>query len=125
MSETAPRGSRQLQESLKYQNQAALTLARAGYRVRQLPKREGEPSPDFEIEGRTFDCHTPDQQTPADSVRRSLSRKSKEQASRFILNLDRSGLDATEIRRRMLAMPSRDVREVLVVRNDMVSRIWP
>jgi hypothetical protein len=90
-----------------------------------LPKREGGPSPDFEIEGRTFDCHTPDQQTPADSVRRSLSRKSKEQASRFILNLDRSGLDATEIRRRMLAMPSRSVREVLVVRNDTVSRLWP
>jgi hypothetical protein len=123
--ERATRAAAFVQEALDYQHRAAITLARAGYRVRQLPRKDGSPSPDFEIESRIFDCYTPSEGTPADGVRTKLRRKSRHQASRFVLNLDRSGLDADQIRRRLVAMPPRGVREVLVVRNDSVSRIWP
>jgi hypothetical protein len=123
--ETAPRARTDIQEALRYQNEAAVTLACAGYRVRRLPRSDTESSPDFEIEGRVFDCYTPRHHTPADAVRTKLRQKSHRQAARFVLNLDRSGLDPAQIRRRLQAKPPRGVREVLAVRNGTVIRIWP
>jgi hypothetical protein len=66
--ETAPRASRDVQESLDYQNRTALALARAGYRVRRLPNTGQGVNPDFEVEGRIFDCYSPNRKTTAESV---------------------------------------------------------
>jgi hypothetical protein len=124
--ETASRASGDLQAAIDYQNRTAATLARAGYRIRQLPRHHDAPSPDFDIEGRTFDCYTPKAETAAESVRSMLRNKAKKaQASRFVVNLDRSRLEASDIRRRLLAFPPSRVREVLVLKNGIITRIWP
>lgn len=125
VAETAPRARADIQEALRYQNEAAVTLARAGFRVRRLPRSDTESSPDFEIEGRVFDCYTPRHDTPADAVRTKLRQKARRQAARFVVNLDRSGLDPAQIRRRLQSKPPHGVREVLAVRNGTVIRIWP
>lgn len=123
--ESAPRASRDVHESLEYQNRTALALARAGFRVRRLPNTGEGVNPDFEVEGRIFDCYSPNQGTTADSVVTRIRKKSKLQASRFVVNLDRGGLEIDDVRARLAqARPSR-IREVFVVRNDAVSRIWP
>jgi hypothetical protein len=125
VAETAPRARADVQEALRYQNEAAFTLARAGYRVRRLPRSDTAPSPDFELEDRAFDCYTPRRDTSADAVRTKLRRKAGHQAARFVINLDRSRLDPAEIRLRLQANPPHGVREVLAVRNDTVLRIFP
>jgi hypothetical protein len=123
--ETAPRAARDVQESLEYQNRTALALARAGYQVRRLPNTGHGVNLDFEVEGRIFDCYSPNRGTTADSVVTRVRKKSKLQASRFVINLDRSGLDAADVRARLVASRPSRVLEVLVVRNDTVSRVWP
>jgi hypothetical protein len=72
------------QESLRYQHEAAKALAEAGYRIRQLPRgQNGESSPDYDIEGRFFDWHTPEANTSMDNVRTTLRRKIKKNQSEF------------------------------------------
>jgi hypothetical protein len=123
--EIAPRASADVQESLDYQERTALALARAGYRVRRLPNTGHGVNPDFEVEGQIFDCYTPNRGTTAESAVTRVRKKSKLQSSRFVINLDRGGLDSGEVRARLLASRPSRVREVLVVENDTVSRVWP
>ena len=123
--EAAPRASADVQESLKFQERTASALARAGYRVRRLPRTAHGVNPDFEIEGRIFDCYSPARGTTVDSVVTRVRKKSKRQASRFVVNLDRGGLDTGDLRARLLTSRPSRVQEVLVVENETVSRVWP
>jgi len=78
------------------ENDSAVLLARAGYRVEQKPVVPGRKEPDYRIEGRIFDNYAPST-SRARNIRRierveiwDLIRKDKvvaEQASRIILNL--------------------------------------
>jgi hypothetical protein len=82
-------------------------------------------NPDFDVEGRIFDCYTPNRGTTADAAVTRIRKKSKLQASRFVVNLDRGGLEVDDLRGRLAASRPSRVLEVLVVRNDAVSRVWP
>jgi hypothetical protein len=113
------------QESLRLQNHSAVVLARAGYRVRQLPRIEGWVSPDYEIEGRRFDCYAPLQETDPGRMRNVLGKKIKKgEADRFVVNLDRSPWDADDLRRELARNRPSRLREVLVVKSDSVTSVW-
>jgi hypothetical protein len=123
--ETAPRRPATSKSPWSSRTGRPLALARAGYRVRRLPNIGHGVNPDFEVEGRIFDCYSPNRGTTVDSVVTRVRKKSRLQASRFVINLDRGGLDAGEVRARLLSSRPSRVGEVLVVRNDTVSRVWP
>lgn len=126
--ETNPRASRPTLDGLQGQENAAKVLAERGYQVRRLPQNQtaGGKNPDFDVEGRIFDCYTPDTRTPLRSMRSRMRNKAKKgQAERFVVNLDRSGYSAEDLRDFLNQHPSSSVREVLVVKDGDVSRVWP
>jgi hypothetical protein len=121
-----PRAHAKKQEALRYQSATAKALAEAGYRVRQLPKVEGEASPDYEIEGQIFDGHTPEAETSVDNIRTTLRRKmKKKQADRFVVNLDRSSHTADDLRQLLNRNPPSRLREVLVFKNGVFVHAFP
>jgi Contact-dependent growth inhibition CdiA C-terminal domain len=121
-----PRDKAQLQESLRLQNHSAQVLATAGYRVRQLEEVPRQVSPDYEIEGRRFDCFTPERHTSPDGVRSRLAKKVKAgQADRFVVNLDRSLLEPEDLRRQFARQRPSGMKEVLVIKGDLITRVWP
>lgn len=124
--ETRPRATRDQQDDVRMQNEAADVLARSGYRVRRLPEVPGRKSPDFEIEGRLFDCYSPRPSTSVDGIRTKLRDKIGDgQAERFVVDLDRSPLEPADLRRRLAVMAPRRLREVLAVKSGVVHRVWP
>ena len=52
------------QRARRLENEAATTLAPAGYQVQQL----GGKNPDFRIEGKIFDCVPPESENPSSSA---------------------------------------------------------
>jgi hypothetical protein len=121
-----PRSQAIVQESVRIQNATAAVLAVAGYRIRQLAKLHDQPSPDYEIEGRIFDCYTPRSSRTIKGVRTKLSEKIKNgQADRFVVNLDLSPHSPDDLRQHLSRnVPSR-LREVIVVKNGVISHVWP
>jgi hypothetical protein len=101
--------------------EAARVLARAGYRVRRLPQTEEGANPDYEVEGRIFEGYSPNKGTSVTAVVTRMRKKSKRQATRFVVNLDRGGLDAADVREHLIAARPSRLREVFVVKNDSVS----
>jgi len=78
------------------QNESANLLAEQGYDIEMLDEvvggngygiKKGK-NPDFIIEGRVFDCYSPDTDTPIDSICAKIKNKTKNQAQRIVLNLD-------------------------------------
>ncbi|MDM5279685.1 WXG100 family type VII secretion target [Paenibacillus silvae] len=78
------------------QNESANLLADQGYDIEMLDEvvggngygiKKGK-NPDFIIEGRVFDCYSPDSDTPIDSICAKIKYKTKSQAQRIVLNLD-------------------------------------
>jgi hypothetical protein len=111
---------------VRYQNRAAEDLARAGYRIRRLPPDPNDSSPDFEIEGFIFDCFTPRPTTKPSGIRNALRAKiRKGQADRFVVNLDRSDLIAKNVRDYLERYPSARLKEVLIIKSGIVTRVWP
>jgi Contact-dependent growth inhibition CdiA C-terminal domain len=91
-----------------------------------LPKVRDQPSPDYEIEGRLFDCYAPRSSRTLKGIRTKLSEKIKSaQADRFVVNLDLTPHSHVDLRQYLiLDAPSR-LREVIVVKNGVISHVWP
>jgi len=120
------RGSTVLQESIRIQNQSARIIAAAGYRIRQLPKSDEQKSPDYEIEGRIFDCYAPGSDTKADGIRTKIRAKLRSrQADRFVVSLERSPISVEELRGHLARMAPTGLQEVLAIKNGAVRRVWP
>ena len=82
---------------IKKQNETAELLAQKGYKVEMLIEDANHgngygikamSNPDYLIENQAFDCYTPDADTPTKNICNMISRKTKTQATRIVLNLD-------------------------------------
>jgi Contact-dependent growth inhibition CdiA C-terminal domain len=121
-----PRSQAIVQESVRIQNATARMVAAAGYRIRQLPKVPDQPSPDYEIEGRTFDCYAPRSSRTLKGIRTKLSEKIKKaQADRFVVNLDFTPHSPDDLRRHLIRDAPSRLREVIVVKDGVISHAWP
>lgn len=109
------------------QNEAADTLAQAGYEVEHRPRIAGsDKQPDYRIEGKVFDCTAPARDTSARSVWTTVKHKVKsEQAPRAVLHLDDSGLTIDQLRTQFRDWPISGLEEVLVVRGGEVIPLFP
>jgi hypothetical protein len=131
-SEAGPRGSRtkarrnadaNMKRALARENEAAETLARHGYDVEQNPSVPGAKNPDYRVEGEVFDCLAPISGR-ASGIRRALLDKLNEgQASRFVVNLDDTSVEARELERVMAEKPLIGVQEVIAIKNGAVIHI--
>lgn len=118
--------TRKKDRPLRRENDAADTLAQNGYDVEQNPppKPNGK-EPDYRIEGEYFDCYSPDT-NKLDNIRDEMSRKVKEgQADRLVLNLDDCPRSTQEIADILGRKPIAGLKEVLVIRDGKVTRMFP
>lgn len=102
----------------RLENEAATTLARAGYDVEQQPSVPGAKRPDYRIEGKIFDCVAPT--TPrARNVWSSILKEKieKEQTERVIINLDDpdAQVSVEELREQFQAYPMPGLKEAKVI----------
>jgi hypothetical protein len=102
----------------RLENEAATTLAQAGYEVEQQPSVPGRKNPDYKIEGKVFDCTSP----TAPSVRNIWSRIKVEkvnegQANRIIINIDApdAQVSVDELRKQFQEHPMPGLKEAKVI----------
>ncbi|WP_438871437.1 hypothetical protein [Paractinoplanes lichenicola] len=119
--------------SIDRENSAAVIIADQGYEIRQNPtpgevagaRREfgdtGRPEtrPDYLIEGRVFDCYSPDDGKPVRGIWSEASDKVEDgQTQRVIVNLaDWSG-DLGALRRQFMDWPIEGLKEVKAITRD-------
>ncbi len=122
-----PPGLRHAQRGLQRQNEAAVVLARAGFRVEQHPVESGARLPDFRIEGRIFDCYSPTTGKVSNicfEIRRKVYVK--RQADRIVVNLTDSAADPVELSLALRRHLIPNLREVLAIdRRGTVLRLSP
>jgi hypothetical protein len=135
-----PAQIRQL-EDIKLQNESAEVLSRAGYNVefrhnspitlsevKSNPKLKEGKQPDYNIEGRVFDHLVAREGTSARNIiTRSIQRDKIEagQATRFVLNLEKSGISFEELRTQLTQYPVENLEEILVIKNGQVIPFFP
>ncbi|SDZ69274.1 hypothetical protein SAMN05421736_1593, partial [Evansella caseinilytica] len=93
-----PRGNyaNEVDRGIRRQNQTADLFAEKGYDIKMLDEVDGgngfgknsTSNPDFLIEGNPFDCYSPEINTSINNVSRTISKKTKNQSERIVLNLD-------------------------------------
>ncbi|OLF13965.1 hypothetical protein BLA60_01950 [Actinophytocola xinjiangensis] len=113
----------------KLENEAAVTLAQAGYDVEQGPTVPGTKKPDYRIEGKIFDCASPTS-PDAYSIWSNIKKKKVErgQADRMIINIDDPAAEVSveELRRQFQQHPIAGLKEVKVIgRGGAVIDIYP
>ncbi|MBF6338830.1 helix-turn-helix domain-containing protein [Nocardia abscessus] len=122
-----PPGFLQEQRGLQRQNEAAVVLARAGFRVEQHPVESGARLPDFRIEGKLFDCYSPATGRVSNicfEIRRKVYVK--RQAERIVVNLADSTADPGELSLALHRHPIPNLREILAIDpHGTVLRLWP
>ena len=112
--------------AIKGENRAAVVLRRNGYDVEQLKETKGAANnPDYKINGRIFDCYTPQGGNVRNIADYIASKVGKGQADRIVLNLDNSDLDLKSLKNELSASPIKDLKEIIVVKGNKVSRFWP
>jgi hypothetical protein len=121
------------QTGIRGENDAAIVLARGGYRVRQNPppKPNGR-RPDYAIEGDYWDCYTVLPGTGnVERIRKSIKSKvnpksGRPQAARIVLNLDaedagrRTPISPGEVERLLRRKPVSGLEELKIIRDDRV-----
>ncbi|ANY70514.1 hypothetical protein BBD42_02480 [Paenibacillus sp. BIHB 4019] len=81
---------------IKKESETADLMADQGYDIEMLDEVNGgngygikeSSNPDFLIEGKVFDCYAPTIETNVDNILRNITKKTKTQAERIVLNLD-------------------------------------
>lgn len=107
---------------LNGENQAAEALARKGYAIEQLPTVKGPlKNPDFRIEGKIFDCYTPQGNNIRNIMDNVAEKVQEEQAARIVLNLNYSEVTLEALRTELMKNPIRGLREIIVLRNGVVA----
>ena len=86
-------------------------------------------NPDFLIEGKVFDCYTPNKTTKADTIIRKIQQKTNEQAPNITLNLELYEGDMDElidmIKRK--AVPEGDLKhleELWTIKNNEIFYVF-
>ncbi len=119
--------------SLSRENESAVILASAGYRVRQNPSADqvaearrrsgdvGTPTsePDYLIEGRVFDCYAPGEGTTVRNVWAQARKKIlREQTQRVLLNLVDWKGDLAALRKQFDDWPLEELKEIKAITPD-------
>jgi hypothetical protein len=118
-----PKDAPSTQRGLRLENEAATTLAEAGYDVEQLVPPPGRPvpgrkEPDYRIEGKIFDAYAPTTARAFNIWTRVMEDKVDEgQADRIIINIDARDAQATvdDLRRQFQGHPIPGLKEVKVI----------
>ena len=124
------------QKSTPVQNRTADLFADEGYDIEMLPEVDGGNSygikstsnPDYLIEGKAFDCYSPEPGTDFDSITRTLRKKSVTQAERLVLNLDGYPIEKVDgLMETLLRRTNGDLKhidELFIVRDNVITRIF-
>ncbi|QSB04869.1 hypothetical protein [Natronoglycomyces albus] len=114
-------GKVEKQRSLRRQSESANVLSTAGYDVDQSPPTNpAGKNPDFNIEGRDWDCYAPSSGKLA-TIRRKIRTKVKtEQADSIIVNLSDSEVSSLELQQKLRQDPVTGLREVKAIENGRV-----
>jgi len=107
------------------ENESAIALARLGYNVEQNPSVSGDKNPDYEIEGRVFDCYAPSTANSYNIVETIRNKVEKGQTSRIVLNLDDSNVSFTGLREQLLSNSISGLLEIIVIKSDSVIDFFP
>ena len=112
------------------ENSGAVALAGHGYRVQQNPPHDdvararqatgdtGSPisRPDYLVEGRVFDCYSPEAGTTTRSIWSAARKKArKDQTQRVVLNLADWDGDMSALRRQFADWPIEKLKEVKAI----------
>jgi Contact-dependent growth inhibition CdiA C-terminal domain len=107
------------------ENEGAYSFAKLGYDIEQTPVVPGPKNPDYRLEGRIFDAHSP--ATPrARNIWSTIEDKvAKKQASRHVIYLDDTPVTVADLRRQFHDHPIDGLEEVLVMRDGQPTRLFP
>jgi hypothetical protein len=102
---------------LHFENEAAVTLARAGYDVEQIPRQQGVPTQDYLIEGKRFDCYSPTGPRARNAWSVVEEKIVKDQTDRVVINLDAPDAQLTvdDVRRQFQNYPLPGLVEAKVI----------
>jgi Contact-dependent growth inhibition CdiA C-terminal domain len=105
--------------ALRLENEAALTLARNGYDIEQMPPRtDGSKSVDYVIEGKKFDCYAPTTLRARNIWSQILDEKVRNgQTDRVIIDVDSPDIHASvnDLRRQFQENPMPGLTEAKVI----------
>jgi hypothetical protein len=118
------------QTDIDRENDAATTLAKAGYDIEQNPlARPNGRRPDYMIDGEWWDCYAPrgtSTRTIHTAIRDKVGKSDADrQADRIILNLDGCSVSPDEIRARLKRSPIRGLQEIKIVKGGKVTQFYP
>lgn len=106
------------QRARRLENEAAATLAQAGYDVEQNPSVPGAKNPDYKIEGKVFDCVAPTSANPY-SIWSNVKKNKidKGQTERVVINIDApdAQVDVNALRKQFQDHPMPGLKEVKVI----------
>ncbi|MCY0976387.1 hypothetical protein PGH12_11085 [Chryseobacterium wangxinyae] len=106
--------------SLELENEAAEILAKNGFDIEQNPFVSGVKNPDYKIEGKIFDCFSPNK--PNKSVRNIWSEVAKkikeEQTKRIILNLKIWEGDIVKLQQQFSDWAIEGLEEIMYITKD-------
>ena len=114
--------------SLYRENEAAIILAINGYDIELKPKlTTTDKKPDYRIEGKIFDCYSPEPYTGVRNIRSSINSKvnKQEQADRIVLNLNNWQGNIADVKEELQDYPVDNLKEVLIVQGGRVFSIYP
>jgi len=105
--------------ALKGENEAADTLAKKGYDVEQLQETTGgTKNPDYKIEGRIFDCYTPQRNEARNILDAIADKVGERQTERVVLNLRNSEVTVKALKAQLKKNPIPRLKEIIIVKGD-------
>ena len=114
--------------SLYRENEAAIILAINGYDIELKPKlTTTSKDPDYRIEGKIFDCYSPEPYTGVRSIQSTINGKVNDdkQTDRIVLNLNNWQGSIEDVKEELQDYPVDNLKEVLVVQDGRVFSIYP
>jgi hypothetical protein len=136
-----PRDDASVQRSIDRENSAAVTLADRGFQIKQNPTPAevaqarletgdiGRPSskPDYLVEGRVFDCYSPDAGKNVRGIWFETGKKvERQQTQRVVVNLEDWPGDVSALQRQFDDWPIDGLKEVkIVTRDGDVRQVFP
>lgn len=114
------------------QNEAADLLADKGYDIEMLPGTKGgngygikpESNPDFLINGKPFDCYSPDT-AKVRNIWSNVVTKTETQAGGIVLNLDDYPGSMEALKKQFDDWPIQGLNELLVIKDGSITRWFP
>ena len=108
------------------ENESADILARNGYTVEQNPLVPGtKKKPDYRVEGTVFDNYAPTTSKARNIWTAVWDKVNQGQTRRVVINLNDSQVDVSALADQFAAWPIEGLEQVLVIRGESVTQLWP